>query len=293
MYNHFLITRFNVRNKAWLTDKNQNTVKTDDWLQNRFALFDAYCFPSVQSNATRSPFTWLVFFDVQTPEPFRERIRQYQARFPAFQPVFIQDMDELTDAIKTTIAAQVDDQTTGIITTRIDNDDMLHTDALHTIRTFVESHPIESGLVDMTRGLCMQVEPELKVSACIYYSSPFISYVEPYRGRDALKTVMHRPHHKWFYRTPTFELTGKPLWIQLIHAKNMANQMQGRIVTDPAALSGFTLGRTLPALANSPSAVFRTNYLLYPFYRLKKVAKKLYLALDAQLEFIKQQPATR
>lgn len=284
MYKHFLVTRFNVKNRDWTADKNRKPIKNDDWLKNRFQLFDQFCFPSIRSNQATSQFVWLVFFDTDTPTEFRACISEYERTFSYFKPVFIDDMDELSPALKREIATNVDSDTRYVITTRVDNDDSLHQDAMQTIHSFAEQNDIKSGIIDITRGLCVQVAPTLEIRSCIYYSSPFISFVEPFTGVKELRTVMQKPHHKWFYRTATYELADKPLWIQLIHQKNMANQMQGRLETSKDILSGFILNYDLGALLHSPVNVFTVNYLKYPIYRLKKVLKKIYLNIDARLE---------
>ena len=45
-YNHFLITRFNLRNPKWVSDKKNTPVLTDQWHENRFKLFNDFCFES-------------------------------------------------------------------------------------------------------------------------------------------------------------------------------------------------------------------------------------------------------
>ncbi|MBC3795362.1 glycosyltransferase [Spirosoma utsteinense] len=163
MYKHFLITRFNVKNIDWTTDKNKTSVNDNVWLEDRFCLFDKFCFPSVHSNIIKSEFVWLVFFDLNTPLIFRHKIEEYQILFPQFRPLFIDDMSHLQVAIKQQIAADVDSETKYIITTRVDNDDSLHQDAMKSIHEYVEKNDIKSGLVDLTRGLCMQIEPHFQI----------------------------------------------------------------------------------------------------------------------------------
>jgi hypothetical protein len=71
-FEHFVLTRFNVRESADKTDLVLNPV----WLQFRFDLFERFCWPSVRAQTTGA-FTWLVFFDKDTPEPFRARTERY------------------------------------------------------------------------------------------------------------------------------------------------------------------------------------------------------------------------
>lgn len=58
-FDHFILTRFNVRVPGWARQTD------DDWLRNRISLFERYCVTSV-ANKTSKEFRWLVFFDVST-----------------------------------------------------------------------------------------------------------------------------------------------------------------------------------------------------------------------------------
>jgi hypothetical protein len=80
VFKHFLLTRFNVKTK-WKTTKNGEETLTEKWLSHRFDLFEKFCYPSVR-NQKNQGFRWLVFFDINTPTPYKERIsdlaREYQ-----------------------------------------------------------------------------------------------------------------------------------------------------------------------------------------------------------------------
>lgn len=47
----FIITRFNL--KLFSKDKNNKTTLTDQWLKERFELFETYCFPSVEGQVCK------------------------------------------------------------------------------------------------------------------------------------------------------------------------------------------------------------------------------------------------
>ncbi|WP_051227980.1 glycosyltransferase [Gillisia sp. JM1] len=59
MFQHYILTRFNLRAEDWTTTKNNEKVLTEEWLEERFDLFENYCFSSVR-NQTNQNFKWLV-----------------------------------------------------------------------------------------------------------------------------------------------------------------------------------------------------------------------------------------
>ena len=52
-------------------------------------LFERYCLPSI-SNQTCKEFESIVLFDSKTPDKFKERIRELQAKCPQLNPVFVE-----------------------------------------------------------------------------------------------------------------------------------------------------------------------------------------------------------
>ncbi len=91
MFEHFIITRFNLRQENWDTTKNKTQINSEFWIKNRFELFDKYCFPTVKAQ-TNQNFKWLVFFDVQTPKEYREIVVNYVRDYNNFIPLFIDGM---------------------------------------------------------------------------------------------------------------------------------------------------------------------------------------------------------
>ncbi|MFU8764585.1 MAG: glycosyltransferase, partial [Haliea sp.] len=91
MFDHFLITRFNLRNPRWTSSRSQHPALSEAWLQDRFDLFEQYCLPGVAAQSAAG-FTWLVYFDVETPAQWLPRIQGYQRDCPQFQPVFVDGM---------------------------------------------------------------------------------------------------------------------------------------------------------------------------------------------------------
>src|SRR5258708_23860997 len=89
--------------------------------------------PSV-SKQTRKDFTWLVFFDSETPEPFRTHIAQYGSLpncIPVFQPRF--ELGRVQECIRT----QLRRDTESVITSRLDNDDAISPRYIEEVRKAV------------------------------------------------------------------------------------------------------------------------------------------------------------
>ena len=93
MFDHYLLTRFNVIHKGlsqYAREQRGTVVQTAEWLKRRFELFDKYCFPSVKQQSTRN-FKLLVFFNAETPENYLKKIEEYALQCPMFHPFFVKD----------------------------------------------------------------------------------------------------------------------------------------------------------------------------------------------------------
>ena len=99
MFQHYLITRFNLKKEGWNLSKNNIPVLTEEWLERRFKLFESFCFPSVKHQSNQN-FTWLVYFDVDTPKTFKDRILGLSLGYPKFQPRFVENMQAFVPAIQ-------------------------------------------------------------------------------------------------------------------------------------------------------------------------------------------------
>ena len=127
---HFLLTRFNLL--LWKKDKEGAPVRTAEWLEHRFALFESYCLPSVASQSCKY-FQWIVLFDSKTPEVYRDRIEGYRVLCPQLVPVFVEQengrffaevfRDEVCRLLRQ--AQQPAQNPSRVLTTYLDNDDAL------------------------------------------------------------------------------------------------------------------------------------------------------------------------
>ncbi len=138
------------------------------------------------------------------------------------------------------------------MTTRVDNDDCLHRDAISAIQSrFV---PLDQFIINLSSGYTLNMETGI-MSHYFYLKSPFLSVVEDTR-KDLLKGVYLKRHSQWepgkaapWGRVIKSTLTGKqnhayivecPYWLQLIHGENVSNDdLRGLPVRRSIALDDY------------------------------------------------------
>lgn len=134
MFKHYLLTRFNIKNHSlaeYARLQRGTIVQTEEWLNKRFELFEKFCFPSVNQQTTKN-FTWLVFFDKNTPDKYKLQIKNYSKICPMFHAIFVETGVSEVEIAVNYIKSNTDAQT--IITTNLDNDDMIHKDYIKNIQ---------------------------------------------------------------------------------------------------------------------------------------------------------------
>lgn len=220
-FTHFLSTRFNVR--IGVADAR---VIEPTWLEERFALFDRFCFPSVRAQ-TNPHFHWLVFFDPQTPATFREKVAVY-ARWPNFVPCF--DGLPTPKVVKERIEARVDRPAEYVITTRLDDDDALALRFVDGVQDRFARQPFT--FLNFTRGYLWA---KGKLYEALRPSSPFLSLIE---SRTGMRTVWCRNHMQVAEVGPLVEVDTEPMWIQVVHGGNRCNRRADCVRTPLRRLNG-------------------------------------------------------
>ncbi|WP_288368685.1 glycosyltransferase [uncultured Roseivirga sp.] len=145
--NHFLITRFNIRVDDWTTTRDGYQVNQTDWLEHRFRLFMDYCWPSVLNQSDQN-FTWLVFFDTTTPEQFKVLNENLVLKYPNFCPIYVDGIRSFLPSLRRELMERTN--TDYLITSRIDNDDLIHRDFIKRVKE--EAKPSGQLVIDMQRG---------------------------------------------------------------------------------------------------------------------------------------------
>lgn len=220
MFQHYLITRFNLRNPKWDVTKNNETLLTDEWMEHRMGLFGNFCFPSVAAQANTN-FTWLIYFDVTTPQRFQDEIATMIAGHSNIRTFFINGMPDFYPQIQKLIAEESKDKS-YLITSRIDNDDCIHKHFIDEVQKQFKSQDYQA--IDVIKGYSLQVKPRVMLGKKEHIFNPFISLIEK---NDNPKTVWFSDHNMWKKETRITRITDKRLWMSIIHEKNKVNEFDG------------------------------------------------------------------
>lgn len=214
---HFVLTRFNLRleqiSQDLATDKTGSKIDRDEWLTHRFDLFERYCLPSMAAQ-NNGDFQWLLFFDEATPEPFRSRVEAARSECPQIRAFYIRGAH-----IHDHVMSLVDADTGALITTRMDNDDAFHEDAMLRVREQVQ-RARGNLCVNLRYGL------ELKGSEAEVIShryNPFSSAIE-FPENGAYQTIFATAHGKISRIAPVRQIVDKPYWLRVVHDRNITNR---------------------------------------------------------------------
>lgn len=223
-----LLTRFNCRFDAPWTSVALQT----DWLSARFELFERYCLPSVLQQ-TQPAFTWIIFFDRATPEPFKSRA--YALASDNIRPVFV---DYLTgDLVRSTIRDHIPTHCSHVITSRLDNDDGLAIDYVE--RVLSAYRPADTPeYLNITKGVILH-------RGRIYQRrdahNAFVSLAEPVEG--TIQGVWARVHTEIHHHAPVRQISGGPGWLQVVHGANISNKVRGKRIHPDALDPRLVLNR--------------------------------------------------
>lgn len=217
MAGHLLLTRFNLRHGGVYDAR-----YSEDWMAHRMAVFARWCLPSVSAQVARD-FRWLVFFDRARSEPWAAEIARLAALAP-FEPVFLDDAGGLVAAIAARAPAA------GVlVTSRLDNDDVLHPEHIAGVRRAAEEGLAAGGplpfVIDVRTllwwdlaGGGLRVIPHREVS-------PYASLVEAAAPGAAPRTVFTLPHNRLDRAFgPPRLVDGRVL--TLLHDRNVANGLR-------------------------------------------------------------------
>lgn len=262
MFKHFILTRFNLKLEGIpKLDKNNKPVQTEEWLEERFNLFEKYCLPSIMAQTCKK-FVWFVMFDTNTPGSYIKKINKYESLFPLLIPLFLEKGD--SNSIKTLFNQEknkyLDVGTKYIITTRIDNDDAFHQDMIHEVQEQFNCQ--QNVVISFTHG--MQYDLRKQILTQLHYGdNHFISRIE--KVSNCVETVITYDHT---YISKVAEVTYienkyKPMWIEIIHEGNLINSLY------PTSVPKFC-GKLFGAFnLEAELSVINTFLLFIKFLKLK------------------------
>lgn len=225
-FHHVIMTRFNLA-----TPGRESALRNrPGWLAERFDLFERYCLPSVAAQTERR-FHWIVYFDADTPEPFRARIeacRAVQPFTPYFTPLFP------AEGWPRSVRETLDAPAPWLLTTRLDNDDALAADFVARLRAAALEAPLRRGALNFTNGYIMAGG---RLYAHSHPSNAFASWLEPWD--EAMRTAPSIAHMEFAEHGPVRQIGGAAAWMQIVHGGNVSNKVRGRLTAPDAARGRF------------------------------------------------------
>lgn len=281
---HYILTRFNLG--LYRRNKYLRPVQTEAWLRQRFELFERYCLPSVAAQ-TGGEFVWLLLFDSETPEVYRQRVREYVQRYPFIRPILVRSEDSwhfvhICRRIIRKDLLELKAQGTTIervITTCLDNDDALATDFLARVTDASHLLPNQT-FITLPYGL--QYFTELNMATRIHYpQNHFLSLVETPTQDALVRTVYAYGDHSRLFQykgVHIHELSTPiaPAWVEVVHTNNVANDVYMRWDTPleqnlNILRERFAINQTL-SLESS-----RIYYTRFALRRLREVFRKCFV----------------
>lgn len=225
---HYLLTRFNLK-VSWSTDKSGVAVQTEKWLVRRLELFARYCLPSVIGQ-TCQDFQWLIIVDEESSPEFLTELSDLIAGHDHFKVVKTTAEKVMQDVLAIINGVDEPDQ---IITSRLDNDDIISRDYISRIQELACTVETDRAtVIDLACGF------QLSISGSTYllleltdHCNAFVSIVEP---ASNCKTVWSRNHTQWLDSSSIAIDDKDRYWIQVIHESNIINKeiMHLRAVSD-------------------------------------------------------------
>jgi hypothetical protein len=187
-----------------------------DWLDDRLRVFSRFCVPSL-AQQTAGDFSWLVFCD-DTLDPSRlEAIEMSAAAVPQFELVLISR--ERGVALPQAIRPRINDDTEVLITTRLDNDDGLHKEAIAVLQSYLPSFassPYPRWAVNFPSGY--RYEEGGAAYAAVWIHGAFMTMFERLRpGKPDFHNI-YKVRHNWLHHTMPLHFDESiPGWLQVIH----------------------------------------------------------------------------
>ena len=239
-FNHFLITRFNLRlpRNMNLKDRSGNDVRGKEWLDHRTNLFIKYCLPSVL-NQTNKKFSWLIYFDSATSNEVLSVFRDIETQYKnLIRIILADDYDSFLKSYCNDVLDMSDRDCKYIITTRLDNDDIIHKDFVSAIQNKFRKQNFIA--VNFLKILMLNPEKTNKLHIDYIFSNHFISVIEARRS-SGIAGCYSRGDRYWNIRNEIIQITDRPYCIEIISGRNLLNRFRGFPVFKKTDLSGFSL----------------------------------------------------
>lgn len=279
-FKHIILTQFNLKLsidgvRCFTEDKTQKSTQTKSWMDERFELFERYCFASLLNQKNKN-FIWLCLFDKDTEEKHKSKIAEYQNLFPLFTPVYLDpsDRNKLYLKIDPYIRQHLLPTDEYIITTNVDNDDSLHHSMIDNIQKEFLENPKET-LYRFSYGYQYFVKYNLMLKMK-YPHNHFLTLASKI-SPTPIKPVIHYRHAIAHRELPYTDILKSPMWIEIVHESNVNNSIRVKfkikytpVITKNIFKEEFNVDINLNTARNIFNALFTFPYLV-----IKKIAMKI------------------
>ena len=261
-FDHFLITRFNLKKEGWKTDKNSARVLNKNWLKNRVKLFLKFCLPSVLAQSSKN-FKWLIFFEKGSETKLKKLLSELEEH-EFIEPVFLNGYTEFQTLLPSLIFKRISNNKNWVLTTRLDNDDAINRKFMARLEQSIQN-PKNNTVYHFPQGVCLDIGQRNRLASLVYPLNQFVSLLEKVESNKPIKTVLCREHDTWDSTFTLVKVNLPDAWLQVTHSRNMANTYRGVSVYSKR-LKAFSIHRI----------TFNWNYdLSIAYSRVKSRIKKL------------------
>lgn len=211
------------------------------WLERRAKVFEKFTLPSVEGQINKN-FEWLFISDARTPDKFKNILERYPARtyYHDFEhhnwkcPKLLNEtkmqfsvrIETIPEVIKAAVGHH---DVECLITSRLDNDDILaaeHMDRIqhHVKRAWERDRKGTSFWLSLVRGFRYRVD-EGKMYPFNSRNNSFLSFVEPPDDVKSCYQCVHTLAAESGYDTEIVR-QGEPTWAEVIHGENVLNRVK-------------------------------------------------------------------
>jgi len=255
---HVLMTRFNLA-----TPGREATIRNKpEWLATRFRLFQDFCLPSVAEQTTRA-FTWIIYFDKDTPAEYQARVAELQRQVP-FEAYYtgLFAASGWPQSLAEVLEAKLGAMPPVVLTSRLDNDDALARDYMErTASAALGRVPAPRVGIVITNGYIRSATSAYRIS---HPCNAFASWLERVDQPGGPLTAMGISHIDAADFGPLVQVPGPGGWLQVVHGGNVSNKVRGIRVGPEGLASRFHPGALAGLEPASTLALAGDNLLMSP-----------------------------
>lgn len=252
MTRHYILTRFNLY--LWRKDKNGDTFNRRQWIEERIALFEQYTLPSLSAQ-TCQDFTWILLLTEDEGETkMHDKVTEWQKLCPQIMPVWVPKehgkyfTQYFKKAVYSDAEALLSQNNLVLLTTYLDNDDVIANDYVATVQQMAETID-DNRFISFDYGVQYFTQLGIATRIC-YPNNHFMTYVEhPQEGGKIMTCFGYGSHflleQKKLARVSHIKRKDHLMWMEVVHQDNVDNDVKmtldTRLITDRPAYWGCSL----------------------------------------------------